>query len=112
MVRVGVRPDAISYTILMDGHCLAGRMKEAMKLLDDMVRVGLKPNATSYNTLLHGYCRARLFREMLSNEVRPGIVSYTTVLQGLFRSGKFSEAKGLYLNMIKSGISWTFPRTI
>ena len=46
----------------------------------------------------------RLFREMLSNEVRPGIITYNTVLHGLFRSGKFSEAKELYLNMIKSGM--------
>ena len=37
MVCMGVKPDVISYTTLIDGHCLAGRMDEAAKLLDGMV---------------------------------------------------------------------------
>ena len=58
MERVGVRPDVISYNILIDGHFLARRIDEAAKLLDGMVSVGLKPDFVSYNTLLHGYCKA------------------------------------------------------
>ena len=34
---MGVKPDVISYNTLIDGHCLAGRMDEAAKLLDGMV---------------------------------------------------------------------------
>ena len=36
MERVGVRPNVISYTTLIGGHCLAGRTDEAAKLLDGM----------------------------------------------------------------------------
>ena len=59
MVRVGVRPNVISYNTLVDGHCLTGRIDETAKLLDVMVSIVLKSNAVTYNTLLHGYCKAR-----------------------------------------------------
>jgi len=59
MVRVGVRPNVISYNTLVDGHCLTGRTDETAKVLDVMVSIGLKPNEVTYNTLLHGYCKAQ-----------------------------------------------------
>ena len=54
MVRVGLKPDACSYNILLHGYCRAGRIDDAV----------------------------RLFREMLRNEVKPGIVTYNIVASG------------------------------
>jgi leucine-rich PPR motif-containing protein len=44
---------------------------------------------------------------MLTKGVTPRVVTYSTILHGLFRTGRFSEAKELYLNMIKSGKQWS-----
>jgi leucine-rich PPR motif-containing protein len=41
MEYVGTRPDVISYTTLIGGHCLVGRIDEAAKSLDVMLSVEL-----------------------------------------------------------------------
>ena len=53
MEHVGVRPSAFSYTPLMYGYCLTGRMDEAKKVFDGMVSIDLSPDEVTYNTLLH-----------------------------------------------------------
>uniref|UniRef100_A0A0A9FCP6 Pentatricopeptide repeat-containing protein n=1 Tax=Arundo donax TaxID=35708 RepID=A0A0A9FCP6_ARUDO len=98
MVRVGVRPDVISYNILIDGHCLVGGMDETMKLLGGMVSVGLKPNVVTYSILLHGFCKAgriddasSLFRETTELHLELSLIErYCTVY---FRTGDFLKQR-------------------
>ena len=43
---------------------------------------------------------------MLMKGLTPGVMTYSTILHGLFQTGRFSEAKELYLNMINSRTQW------
>uniref|UniRef100_A0A0E0EZG4 NADPH-protochlorophyllide oxidoreductase n=1 Tax=Oryza meridionalis TaxID=40149 RepID=A0A0E0EZG4_9ORYZ len=88
MVRIGVKPDIITYS----------KMDEATKLLASMVSVGMKPDCVTYNTLINGYCKISrmedalvLFREMESSGVSPEIITRT------------AAAKELYVGITESG---------
>ncbi|KAG6471652.1 hypothetical protein ZIOFF_067362 [Zingiber officinale] len=54
----GCSPNTVTYSTLMDGLSKAGRVEEAMSLLDNMKRIGLGADAYVYGALVSGLCNA------------------------------------------------------
>ncbi|KAJ1424986.1 Tetratricopeptide-like helical domain superfamily [Sesbania bispinosa] len=45
------KPDKLTYTILIIGHCMKGRMSEAIGIFDKMLAVGCSPDEITVNNL-------------------------------------------------------------
>ena len=56
MKQKGEDPNVVTYSSLIDGHCLQGQMDEAMKVFNCMAGRGVLPSHLTYNILINGYC--------------------------------------------------------
>ncbi|KAF2290652.1 hypothetical protein GH714_014883 [Hevea brasiliensis] len=61
MKQRGIKPDLVTYTVLLDGHQKAHIRKadnllDAVCLFDEMIVRGLKPDTVTYTVLLSGFC--------------------------------------------------------
>jgi pentatricopeptide repeat domain-containing protein 1 len=45
-----------TFSILVDGFCKEGMVKEAKNVLAIMMKQGIKPDVVTYNSLMDGYC--------------------------------------------------------
>lgn len=59
MLRVGVTPDLIAYTItiLINILCNEGRIYEACNLFEEMIWNGLNPDKISYTSIIATFCK-------------------------------------------------------
>ena len=57
MISGGVKPNAVTYNILVDGLCKDGRIRCARLLLTEMQAAGLAPNLVTCASLLDGYAK-------------------------------------------------------
>ncbi|GLJ46485.1 hypothetical protein SUGI_0979660 [Cryptomeria japonica] len=55
MIREGLTPDAISYTIVIDHLCRLDRVDQACDLFIDTVTEGRSHDVVSYNSLIYGF---------------------------------------------------------
>lgn len=58
MQREGLRPNQVTFSILINGHIAAGEIDQAIGLFNQMNADGCVPDKTVYNTLLKGLCQA------------------------------------------------------
>ncbi|XLV03349.1 hypothetical protein S245_017686, partial [Arachis hypogaea] len=56
MVLRNITPNVHTYSILIDGLCKEGKIKDAKSVLAVMAKHGVKPNVVTYNSLMDGYC--------------------------------------------------------
>ncbi|KAF5798610.1 putative tetratricopeptide-like helical domain superfamily [Helianthus annuus] len=105
-----LKPDLVTYTILIDNVCNGKNLREAMRLLDVLKEEGFKPDCYVYNTIMKGYCMLshggevlRVFKKMVEEEIEPDLVTYNTLIYGLSKSGKVKEAKKFVKEMAKMG---------
>lgn len=49
MLETGLKPDVITYRILIDGHLKKREVEEAFKFFDQMLSLGLAPTNFTYN---------------------------------------------------------------
>ncbi|KAF3579110.1 hypothetical protein DY000_02028513 [Brassica cretica] len=84
-----VTPDVITYTTIIGAirnYCIARRLGDADKLVDEMVMKGLSPNATTYNlffrvlSLSNDLGRSwELYVRMLGNGCLPNTYLHTSL---------------------------------
>merc|ERR1719235_2061254 len=66
MKERGLKPNLITYSTVLKGHCLHGDIRAAFAVLDDMcTTTHLKPDEIMYNTLLDGCAQSNLVDEGL-----------------------------------------------
>uniref|UniRef100_A0ACD5UV31 Uncharacterized protein n=1 Tax=Avena sativa TaxID=4498 RepID=A0ACD5UV31_AVESA len=109
-----VRPDVVSYNILIKGYCRGGRAQDAMARLDQMrLQAGeLSPDKVTYLTLMQCHhsegtfsqCVA-LFQEMeergMGNDIPQQ--AYMLVIGALCKDGKPFEGMAVFERMLKRG---------
>ncbi|CAI9755129.1 unnamed protein product [Fraxinus pennsylvanica] len=110
-----VRPDVVSYNIVIKGLCEMGEWDKGLGMLDEMERSGVKPDLVTFNTVLDKlYSNKRfddgenMWRRMVESGFLPNIRSYNARLVGLLNEKKFNEAVELISEMGKSGIQPDF----
>ena len=112
MVEFGVKPDVITYSIIMNAWSTAGFMEKCREIFDDMMKAGIEPDAHAYSILAKGYVRAQepekakeLLTAMIKSGVRPNVVIFTTVISGWCSSGKMDRAIKVFNEMCEYKVS-------
>ncbi|KAL3820657.1 hypothetical protein ACJIZ3_006562 [Penstemon smallii] len=105
-----VKPDVVSYNIVIKGFCEMGELDRALNVVDTMGKNGVKPDLITFNTLLDNLYKKKKFddaekiwKQMIKNKLVPNIRSYNARLVGLVNEKKFKEAVEFISEMEKSG---------
>lgn len=109
MLRVGVTPDLITYTItiLINILCNEGRIYEACNFWN-----GLNPDKISYTSIIATFCKIGdmkkawgLFSEMLQTGHLPSVVTYTCLIDGFCKANWMDIAHLLADEMRRKKVS-------
>ncbi|KAK7257146.1 hypothetical protein RIF29_30911 [Crotalaria pallida] len=111
MRKRNIRPNVVTYGTLINGLCKNSRLREALKLKEDMERVsGLKANVSLYTTLIKGACEVgkfglafRLKDEMTRKDLMLDAAVYNTIIAALFKAGRKEKGMAVLEEMKKSG---------
>lgn len=116
MLQRNCKPNAHTYTPILQFYCSEGRIEEAKKLLESMKNTGCTPDTVVYNTLIQGLCKVGNFDEVESiigesarNGWEPDSITYSTYIAGLCKVGKTEEAFCQLDIMLEKGLR---PTTI
>ncbi|KAJ4963785.1 hypothetical protein NE237_023724 [Protea cynaroides] len=97
---VNLKPDLVTYTILIDSVCRSKNLREATRLLGVLHESGFKPDCFLYNTIMKGYCILDsgnevmgVYKKMMEDGVEPDLVTYNTLIYGLSKGGRVNEAR-------------------
>ncbi|VFQ92722.1 unnamed protein product [Cuscuta campestris] len=108
--KFGIKPDLVTYTIMIDNVCNKKNIREATRLLDVLSKEGYKPDSYVYNTIMKGYCMLStggevlgVYKKMLDEGVKPDLVTYNTLIYGLSKSGMVQQAKKFLRVMVENG---------
>ncbi|KAJ6430377.1 hypothetical protein OIU84_021724 [Salix udensis] len=110
--RMGVLPDRIFYTTIIDHHCKSGKVEMAHDIFRDMVEKGITPDVVSFNALINGFCKSsrvsevmHLYEEMLQRGSFPDEVTYKLIIGALVRENKLSDACRVWDQMMEKGLT-------
>ncbi|KAK9164983.1 hypothetical protein Scep_000174 [Stephania cephalantha] len=113
---LGLKPDLVTYTILIDNVCNTKNLREATRLLGVLRLSGMKPDAFIYNAIMKGYCVVSngsevlgVYKAMKEEGVEPDLVTYNTLIYGLSKVGRVEEARKFLGVMAEMG---HFPDTV
>lgn len=102
-VHVGVlKPDLKCWNSMLGGYCHHGKVKEALKLFDELSYHGLNPDDITFISLLSACSHSGLVEKgkllwsyMFENGFLPGIKHYSCMISLLSRAGLLEEAEEL-----------------
>ncbi|KAL0712495.1 hypothetical protein Bca4012_019473 [Brassica carinata] len=110
--------DICTYNSLIHVLCLAGRVKDALVVWEELKVSGHEPDNSTYRVLIQGCCKSyrmddamRVFGEMEYNGFVPDTVLYNSVLDGTLKARKVVEACQLFEKMVQEGVRascWTY----
>ncbi|KAJ0974407.1 hypothetical protein J5N97_016372 [Dioscorea zingiberensis] len=105
-----LRPNVVSYNIIIKGRCEKHGFESARHLFDEMRKRKVRPSVVSYNILIGHMSRnghlggaIRMKEEMVSKGTHPNAVTYALLMEGLCREGKFDSAKKMMFDMQYQG---------
>lgn len=97
--KLNVKPDVVTYNIMIKGLCDNGELDKAAAFVDEIEKNGLEPDLVTYNTLFSAFYSKgkfedgeKMWNRMISKNVVPDIISYNMKLVGLMSENKVSEA--------------------
>lgn len=125
MIKKGILPDVVTYSVLINGLNKAARTKEAKRLLfrmyyeesipenikyDALMDCCTKAGFKSVVSLLKGFCMKGLISEadkvfelMLERKWKPDGAVYSILIRGHCRGGNVQKALELHKEMIQAG---------
>ncbi|XP_052151425.1 pentatricopeptide repeat-containing protein At1g62670, mitochondrial-like [Oryza glaberrima] len=100
MSRLGLPPTPIDYADLVFSFCRAGRLPDALQLLDEMRALNYPLTLHSYTPILQVYCANAdmqsadaLISSMRSTGCHPDVVFYNIYVNGLCKVGDFDAVQ-------------------
>ncbi|OWM64581.1 hypothetical protein CDL15_Pgr020548 [Punica granatum] len=113
MRSVGLTPNQISWSILIDVCGGSGNVEGAVQILKSMRVAKVKPDVIAYTTAIKVCVESKrlklafsLFDEMKRCQVQPNLVTYNTLLRAHSRYGSLDEVQqclAIYQDMRKAG---------
>ncbi|KHG10005.1 hypothetical protein F383_15566 [Gossypium arboreum] len=107
----GIRPDIVSYNILIDAHYKDGKIFEVIDTVDTMKKQGIEPDVVTYIILVDVHCREGMVSEakddvgtMIKQGIEPDVVTYNILVDAHCREGMVSEAEDIVDAIIKHNI--------
>ncbi|XP_022767418.1 pentatricopeptide repeat-containing protein At3g09650, chloroplastic [Durio zibethinus] len=107
----GIKPDVVSYNILIDGCILIDDSAGALAFFNEMRERGIAPTKISYTTLMKAFALSgqpnlanKVFDEMLRDpRVKVDLVAWNMLVEGYCRLGLVEEAKKIIQRMKEDG---------
>ncbi|KAK9131337.1 hypothetical protein Sjap_011824 [Stephania japonica] len=102
-----VKPNVLTYTLMIRGLCKVGLVLDAKKVFDEM---SCRPSLVTYNVVVDGLCKKGFMesaREVLGRMVEvggdclPDTVTFTTLIDGYCKRGELEEARKCVGEMVK-----------
>merc|ERR1719424_438086 len=98
-----IRPNVITYSTMLKGHCQSGDVQTGFSILEDMKKEAkLKPDEIMYNSLLDGCAQDNLFEEglrlleeMQAGGVKPSNFTLSIVVKLMNRARRLDQAFSL-----------------
>ncbi|KAL0307720.1 UNVERIFIED_CONTAM: hypothetical protein Scaly_2973400 [Sesamum calycinum] len=88
MVNSGLKPNIVTYQIMLNNYCRDQKVDCALMLLDDMLQHNIAPNVHCYTVLLSALCKEQrleevysLYHKMLDSGVVPDHVLFFTLVK-------------------------------
>ncbi|XP_031111647.1 pentatricopeptide repeat-containing protein At5g02830, chloroplastic [Ipomoea triloba] len=113
MKTMGLSPNHISWSILIDICGGSGNVQGALQILRSMLDAGIQPDVVTYTTAIKICVEQKslktaflLFAEMKRFQIKPNMVTYNTLLRAHGRFGSLEEVKqclAVYQDMRKAG---------
>ncbi|KAK7285109.1 hypothetical protein RJT34_19868 [Clitoria ternatea] len=113
MKTVGLYPNQISWSILIDTCAASGNVEGAIEILKNISDAGVKPDVIAYTTAIKVCIESKnfkqaltLYEDMKSYEIHPNWVTYNTLLKARRKYGSLHEVQqclAIYLDMRKAG---------
>ncbi|KAJ1885773.1 hypothetical protein LPJ66_009958, partial [Kickxella alabastrina] len=71
MIRLGIKPDAYTFAVLMHSYALAKDLENCMRVFNEMIRIGIAPDLAIYTILICAFGAARKVgsAELVFNQV-------------------------------------------
>ncbi|XP_072970818.1 pentatricopeptide repeat-containing protein At3g59040 [Typha angustifolia] len=111
MQRAGLKPDVVSYTLLISAYGKARREEEALAVFEEMLDAGVRPTRKSYNILLDAFAisgmveEARtVFKSMKRNKCEPDLYSYATMLLAYVNASDMDGAEKFFRRIKEDGL--------
>ncbi|KAJ8760110.1 hypothetical protein K2173_010966 [Erythroxylum novogranatense] len=106
-----VKRDVTSWTSMICGYCIVGKVDQALIFFERMKMDGLEPNDFTWNTMIAGYARRgdsyeafSFLSRMTGAGLLPNLVTWNTMISGFVESQRAVEAVRVFCNMLASGI--------
>lgn len=113
MKGIGLTPNHISWSILIDVCGSSGNVEGALQILRAMREAGIQPDVVTYTTIIKVCVENKdfksafsLFASMKKYQIKPNMVTYNTLLRARSRYGSLQEVQqclAIYQDMRKAG---------
>ncbi|KAL8088451.1 hypothetical protein AgCh_038294 [Apium graveolens] len=110
MQRDGLRPDVVSYALLISAYGKARREEEALAVFEEMLDAGVRPTQKAYNILLDAFAisgmveQARtIFKSMRRDRCTPDLYSYSTMLSAYVNASDMDGAEKFFRRIKHDG---------
>ncbi|GAA0145397.1 hypothetical protein LIER_36121 [Lithospermum erythrorhizon] len=107
MAGEGLKPDRVSYAVIIDGYCKNKKVDRAWEIFEGMRHKGLKPDVCVYSIMIQGlFCVGRsedalkLFDDMKTVGLVANSYTYCIVLDGLLNNGRIDDATLFYYEVM------------
>merc|ERR1719253_506984 len=94
-----VKPDMITYSMLIKAQCDAGDMGKALQILEDMLQNSCDVDDVVFTHLIEGCCQVsnlalaeKLFKDMLSASINPSVYTLTAMVKVYGKCGQSAQA--------------------
>merc|ERR1719331_1688124 len=101
-----VKPDMITYSMLIKAQCDAGDMGKALQILEDMLQNQCDVDDVVFTHLIEGCCQVsnlalaeKLFKDMLSANIAPSVYTLTAMVKVYGKCGQSGSAWELVQSM-------------
>ncbi|XP_062195706.1 pentatricopeptide repeat-containing protein At3g59040-like [Phragmites australis] len=111
MQRAGLKPDVVSYSLLIKAYGKSRREEEALAVFEEMLDAGVRPTRKSYNILLDAFAISGLveeantvFKAMRRHRVEPDLCSYTTLILAYVNASNMDGAEKFFRRIKEDGL--------
>ncbi|XLR70366.1 hypothetical protein S83_021038 [Arachis hypogaea] len=111
MVHMGCDPDIVTYGIMVDILCKAGRVDEAVEVVKEMDANNCSATSFIYSVLVHTYGvenqideAINTFIEMESKGLKPDVVVYNALIGAFCKANKFKNVHRVLQEMESNGV--------
>ncbi|KAM0028366.1 putative tetratricopeptide-like helical domain superfamily [Helianthus debilis subsp. tardiflorus] len=106
MVRGTIKPNVVTYNVLLTGVLQKG---DALDLLQALESNGTELGIKVYNSVIDGLCKSGrmetaydIYTKLSSKGLKPTVVTYTIMIHGFCKTGQLKKADSLFFEMIEN----------